>query len=94
MQHARRGRRIPASGRIFSSPLFGRDHIASTETPQQKILRAIELAIDRCGSASELARRLSVSPATVCQWRACKKNPDAVHLVRIQEMAARQSLLS
>ena len=68
--------------------------IGNVDSPQQKIHRFVELAIERCGSASALARRLEVSPAVVSQWRAGRKCPDAVHLIRIQELANRQSLLS
>lgn len=66
----------------------------AAESPDEKIQRFIRLALERCGSASELARRLGVAAATVSQWRSSRKRPDAVHLICIQEIASRRSLLS
>jgi transcriptional regulator with XRE-family HTH domain len=56
-------------------------------TVEQKIQRFVELAIVRCGSAAALARELKVRPPTVSQWRAGRKKPDAVKLIRIQDLA-------
>ncbi len=56
-------------------------------TAEQKIQRFVELAVAQCGSAAALARNLKVRPPTVSQWRAGRKRPDAVKLIRIQELA-------
>ncbi len=61
--------------------------VAETESAGQKIHSFIELAIRRCGSAAALARKLGVKPPTVSQWRAGLKNPGAINLIRIQELA-------
>ena len=63
------------------------DLIADRDSPQFKIQRVIELAVIRTGSAAALARALDVSAATVSQWRARQKNPDAIKLIRIQDLA-------
>ena len=56
-------------------------------TAEEKIKRFVELAIEHCGSAAALARDLKVKPPTVSQWRAGRKRPDAVKLIRIQDLA-------
>ena len=56
-------------------------------TVEQKIQLFVELAIKRCGSAAALARELDVTPPTVSQWRAGRKKPGAVKLIRIQDLA-------
>jgi len=65
----------------------------SCSSPEEKLMRFVERAVANCGSASELARRLRVRPATVSQWRSGVKRPDALHLIRIQEIASLRSLL-
>lgn len=74
------------------SPFSCRDLalIADLRSPAEKIERYIELAVIHCGSPAALARALEVTPATVSQWRARRKNPDAVHLIQIQEIASRK----
>jgi hypothetical protein len=67
----------------FRSPQLG----AEADSAEKKIQGFIELAIRRCGSAAALARRLGVKPPTVCQWRSGLKNPDAINLIRVQELA-------
>jgi transcriptional regulator with XRE-family HTH domain len=54
---------------------------------EDRIRGYIELAIKRCGSAAALARQLKVKPPTVSQWRKGMKRPDAMKLVRIQDLA-------
>ena len=71
-------------GGISSPDLF---RVVEDVTAEEKIKRFVELAIYRCGSAAALARNLKVKPPTVSQWRAGRKRPDAVKLIRIQEIA-------
>jgi DNA-binding transcriptional regulator YiaG len=68
--------------------------IRSACSEDEKIRRFVELAVTNCGSASELANRVGVSAATVSAWRWGKKRPDGAHLIRIQEIAFKPSLLS
>jgi transcriptional regulator with XRE-family HTH domain len=56
-----------------------------------RIRQYIELAINSCGSAAALARELDVKPPTVSQWRTGRKKPDAVNLMRIQDLANRDT---
>ena len=51
-----------------------------------RIRQYVELGVKTCGSAASLARRLHVTPPTVCQWRSGRRRPDAVHLIRIQDL--------
>jgi hypothetical protein len=51
-----------------------------------RIQHYVELAVQSCGSAAALARVLDVKPPTVSQWRTGSKKPDAVHLLRIQDL--------
>jgi len=62
--------------------------IAHAEPPELRILKSIELAVTRCGSAAALARVLGVKAPTVSQWRAQLKLPDALHLLKIQDVAS------
>jgi len=75
----------PARSRIPSLA----DHVALLHgrTAEQKIQLFVELAITRCGSAAALARALNVSQPTVSEWRAGRKRPDAIKLIRIQDLA-------
>jgi transcriptional regulator with XRE-family HTH domain len=75
----------PGHAVVFSVPDL--QLVAETDSAGQKIQSFIELAIRRCGSAAALARRLGVKPPTVSQWRARRKNPDAINLIRIQDLA-------
>lgn len=79
-------RPVLSAGRGDISP---RDPFRAVEnvTAEEKIKRFVELGISRCGSAAALARYLNVKPATVSQWRAGRKRPNAVKLIRIQELA-------
>lgn len=82
----------PGHAVVFSVPDL--QVVAETDSAGQKIQSFIELAIRRCGSAAALARKLGVKPPTVSQWRARRKNPDAVKLIRIQELANQRPLAS
>ena len=77
--------KLSGHGFILSVPVLER--IAEPDSAGQKIRKFVELAIRRCGSAAALARKLGVKPPTVSQWRSGRKHPDAVHLIRIQELA-------
>lgn len=54
---------------------------------EARIQRHVEDAVQSCGSAAALARVLAVKAPTVSQWRAGLRKPDAVHLLRIQDLA-------
>jgi len=82
----------PGHAVVFSVPDL--QLVAETDSAGQKIRSFIELAIRRCGSAAALARKLGVKPPTVSQWRARRKNPDAINLIRIQELANQRPPLS
>jgi hypothetical protein len=56
-------------------------------TAEQKIRWFVERAIGACGSAAALARQLQVSRPTVSQWRSGLKKPDAINLIRVQQLA-------
>lgn len=64
---------------------------ANRSTTDERIRRVIQRAIDKCGSAAELARRLQVKAPTVSQWRNSGKKPDAHHLVKIQDIAGKMA---
>jgi DNA-binding transcriptional regulator YiaG len=64
-------------------------HPEDAASVEERIQQYVELAIERCGSAAALARELDVKPPTVSQWRTGRKKPDAVNLMRIQDLAKR-----
>jgi transcriptional regulator with XRE-family HTH domain len=63
----------------------GYDALATVHI-EKRIRRSIEAAIQKCGSAAALARKLNVKQPTVSQWRKGIKKPDAVNLIRIQDI--------
>lgn len=65
-------------------------HVEDSAGVEARIRQYIELAIKSCGSAAALARELEVKPPTVSQWRTGRKKPDAVNLMRIQDLAKRE----
>jgi hypothetical protein len=79
----------------FVSPGHG-DVLSPVRTPRTddfptvevRIQKVVEYAVQNCGSAAALARELAVKPPTVSQWRTGKKKPDAVHLMRIQDLVS------
>lgn len=64
-------------------------HVEDSASVKARIRQYIELAIKSCGSAAALARELEVKPPTVSQWRTGRKKPEAVNLMRIQDLAKR-----
>jgi len=64
-------------------------YVEDSGSVEARIRQYIELAIKSCGSAAALARELEVKPPTVSQWRTGRKKPDAVNLMRIQDLAKR-----
>lgn len=64
-------------------------HVEDSASVEARIRQYIELAIKSCGSAAALARELEVKPPTVSQWRTGRKKPDAVNLMRIQDLVKR-----
>jgi hypothetical protein len=61
--------------------------LESLPTVENRIRQYVEQAVEKCGSAAALARQLHVKPPTVSQWRAGLKKPDAVNLIRVQDIA-------
>ncbi len=93
----REGRRVvPFSGAFFGEEpesaaviSAGNPNAGNARSAGARIQRFVELAIRSCGSAAALAREVGVKPPTVSQWRSGHKRPDAVHLLRIQDLARR-----
>jgi hypothetical protein len=77
---------LPEHGNVLSLDGY---HVEDSASVEARIRQYIERAIKRCGSAAALARELEVKPPTVSQWRTGRKKPDAVNLMRIQDLAKR-----
>lgn len=77
--------RLPGHSDVLSLTLTRR--LEDSFTVGNRIRQYVELAVQRCGSAAALARELDVKPPTVSQWRSGLKKPDAMKLVRIQDLA-------
>lgn len=81
---------VRKNGAHRAIPISAREFLGlPVVSPRIKMQRLVESAVAHCGSAAALARELGVKPPTVSQWRSRRKLPDALKLLRIQELAIR-----